>query len=66
MQADFLRFTLSDGAGAAILEVKPNERQLSLKIHWIDIRSYANRFDTCMMSGAVRHEQEWEYWGKFQ
>jgi 3-oxoacyl-[acyl-carrier-protein] synthase III len=55
-QADFLRFTLSDGAGAAILETKPNARELSLKINWIDIRSYAHRFDTCMVGGAVKRE----------
>lgn len=63
LEADFLRFTLSDGAGAAILEGKPNTRQLSLKIKWIDIRSYADRFDTCMMAGAVRNNGEMHYWG---
>ena len=31
LEAAFLRFTLSDGAGAAILETRPNQRQLSLK-----------------------------------
>ncbi|MDH5722004.1 MAG: beta-ketoacyl-ACP synthase III [Alphaproteobacteria bacterium] len=60
-EADFLRFTLSDGAGAALLEAKPNERQLSLKIKWIDIRSYADRFDTCMSAG----ETDNMYWGNF-
>ena len=64
-QADFLRFTLSDGAGAAILETKPNARQLSLKINWIDIRSYAHRFDTCMVGGAVKQDNNWQYWGGF-
>lgn len=64
-QADFLRFTLSDGAGAAILETKPNARQASLKIHWIDIRSFADRFDTCMVGGAVKQSQNWKCWGDF-
>jgi 3-oxoacyl-[acyl-carrier-protein] synthase III len=64
-QADFLRFTLSDGAGAAVLETKPNSRQLSLKVHWIDIRSHAHRFDTCMVGGAVKRDQEWRYWSGF-
>lgn len=63
LEADFLRFTLSDGAGAAILESKPNTRQPSLKIKWIDIRSYADRFDTCMMAGATRDKGETRYWG---
>lgn len=60
-EADFLRFTLSDGAGAALLEAKPNERQLSLRIKWIDIRSYADRFDTCMSAG----EADGQFWGDF-
>lgn len=65
-QADFLRFTLSDGAGAALLETKPNSRQLSLKIHWIDLRSYADRFDTCMVGGAHKAESGWRYWGDYE
>lgn len=64
--ADFLRFTLSDGAGAAILETKPNARQLSFKIQWIDIRSFADRFDTCMVGGATKEESEWRYWGDYE
>lgn len=64
-QADFLRFTLSDGAGAALLETKPNARQLSLKVNWVDIRSYANRFDTCMVGGAVKQDESWNYWSGF-
>lgn len=66
LEADFLRFTLSDGAGAAILERKPNARQLSFKILWIDIRSYADRFDTCMTAGARREPQgTLSPWGDF-
>ena len=51
LEADFLRFTLSDGGGALIAENKPNEKQISLKIKWIDIKSFAGRFDTCMIAG---------------
>tara|TARA_R110002124_G_scaffold149220_1_gene314922 strand:+ start:59921 stop:61048 length:1128 start_codon:yes stop_codon:yes gene_type:complete len=65
LDADFLRFTLSDGAGAAILENKPNDRQLSLKINWIDIRSYADRFDTCMVGGGVKNDGQMKNWGDF-
>lgn len=50
--AEFLRWMLSDGAGAAVLENRPNSKGLSLKIEWIDLRSYANSFDVCMYSGA--------------
>lgn len=51
--ADFLRWTLSDGAGAALFEPKPNERGLSLKVDWIELRSFADRFDTCMSGGMA-------------
>jgi len=64
-QADFLRFTLSDGAGAAVLETKPNSRQISLKIHWIDIRSHAHRFEACMVGGVAKGDEGWRYWGGF-
>lgn len=49
-EADFLRFTLSDGAGAIVLEAKP--RPGSLKIELIDIVSLADRYDPCMWAGA--------------
>lgn len=52
--AEFLRWTLSDGAGAAVLESRPNERGLSLRIDWIDLKSYADTHDTCMWGGASR------------
>jgi len=50
--AEFLRWMLSDGAGAAVLENRPNSKGQSLKIEWIDLMSYADRFDVCMYSGA--------------
>jgi 3-oxoacyl-[acyl-carrier-protein] synthase-3 len=65
INADFLRFTLSDGAGAFILENRPNSRQLSLKIHWIDLRSYADRFDTCMIGGGVVENGIIRFWGDY-
>lgn len=65
IEADFLRFTLSDGAGAAILEDKPNTRHLSFKIKWIDIRSYADRFETCMVGGGARKNGHLQHWGDF-
>jgi len=49
---DFLRFMLSDGAGAMLLQRQPARRGLSLRIEWIDIRSYASDYDTCMYAGA--------------
>lgn len=53
MEADFLRFTLSDGAGALIMEPRPRPEGLSLKVRWIDMVSLAGRFDPCMWAGAA-------------
>jgi 3-oxoacyl-[acyl-carrier-protein] synthase-3 len=55
--AEFLRWMLSDGAGAAILESRPNARGLSLRIDWIDLVSYADRLDVCMYAGANKDEE---------
>ncbi|MCF6224884.1 MAG: beta-ketoacyl-ACP synthase III [Xanthomonadales bacterium] len=53
-EKDFLRWMLSDGAGAVLLQPKPNSIGVSLKIHWIYERSYANEISACMYSGAVK------------
>ncbi|HMG92187.1 MAG TPA: beta-ketoacyl-ACP synthase III [Chryseolinea sp.] len=53
-EKDFLRFMLSDGAGAALLESKPNSEGISLKIEWIEQSSYAHELPTCMYAGAVK------------
>jgi 3-oxoacyl-[acyl-carrier-protein] synthase-3 len=55
-EKDFLRWMLSDGAGAALLQDKPNEDGHSLKIDWIESRSYANEYETCMYSAADKGE----------
>lgn len=44
----FLRFMLSDGAGAFLLEPKPREHGLSLKVNWSYSRSFANEAPLCM------------------
>src|SRR5262249_24413805 len=49
-EADFLRFTLSDGAGAIVLE--PALRPGSLRVRFIDIVSLAGSFEPCMWAGA--------------
>jgi 3-oxoacyl-[acyl-carrier-protein] synthase III len=63
--AEFLRFTLSDGAGAAVLEPRPNARRLSLKILWIDIRSFADRFAPSMVAGGAHAGERLRYWGDY-
>jgi len=54
--ADFLRWMLSDGAGAAFLSGSPSPEGISLKIEWIEHYSFANELETCMYSGAVKNE----------
>jgi len=44
----FLRFMLSDGAGAFLLEPKPRQEGLSLKVNWTYSRSFANEAPLCM------------------
>jgi 3-oxoacyl-[acyl-carrier-protein] synthase III len=55
-EKDFLRWMLSDGAGAALLEEKPNEKGLSLRIDWIETISFANQLQTCMVAGGEKLE----------
>ena len=53
-EKDFLRWMLSDGAVASLLQNKPNENAQSLKIEWIDVKSFANELETCMYAGCVK------------
>lgn len=54
-EKEFLRWMLSDGSGAVLLENKPSGKQ-PLRIEWIDIRSYGNELETCMYAGADKDE----------
>jgi len=51
-EKDFLRWMLSDGSGAFLLEDKPAEKGLSFKIEWIDSISFANEVETCMYAAS--------------
>ncbi len=53
-EKDFLRWMLSDGAGAALLSPEPNKDGLSLRIDWIESASYANQLETCMYAGGEK------------
>jgi 3-oxoacyl-[acyl-carrier-protein] synthase-3 len=55
-EKDFLRWMLSDGAGAVLLQDRPNRNRPSLRIEWIELLSQANRYQTCMYAGAVKQE----------
>lgn len=70
-EKEFLRWMLSDGAMAVLLQGKPNDDGLSLRIDWIEKTSFANTKETCMYAGgekagdgglkgwAMFPEQEW-------
>jgi 3-oxoacyl-[acyl-carrier-protein] synthase-3 len=53
---DFLRWMLSDGAGALLLEAQPRPGRLNLRIDWIEMFSYAGAMETCMYAGAVKDQ----------
>lgn len=55
-EKDFLRWMLSDGAGAFLVENKPRAQGLSLRIDWIEIISQAHSMETCMYAGAEKQE----------
>jgi 3-oxoacyl-[acyl-carrier-protein] synthase-3 len=53
-EKDFLRWMLSDGAGAALVSNLPIAGRLALRIDWIDGISLAHELPVCMYSGAVK------------
>lgn len=55
-QKEFLRWMLSDGAFALLLQSKPNANDLSLRVDWIEITSFANTKETCMYAGGEKDE----------
>lgn len=62
---DFLRWMLSDGAGAFLLQNKPIG-ELSLKIEWMEGFSYAHEMETCMyMGGDKRDDGSLMGWSDF-
>lgn len=64
---DFLRWMLSDGAGAALLQNKPNPDGLSLRIDWIESVSFANQLETCMYAGGEKQDDgQIKGWREFE
>ena len=57
---EFLRWMLSDGAGAMVLENKKSTQGISLRIDWIDLKSHANEFPLCMYTGKNDNQNEGE------
>lgn len=55
-EKDFLRWMLSDGAGAVLLEREPRG-PLSLRVEWIDLSSAAHELPVCMYAGADKNAE---------
>ncbi|PTD96245.1 beta-ketoacyl-ACP synthase III [Pseudothauera lacus] len=55
-EKDFLRWMLSDGAGAVLVERAPRPGSSALRIDWIELSSQAHVLPTCMYAGAARKD----------
>jgi 3-oxoacyl-[acyl-carrier-protein] synthase III len=55
---EFLRWMLSDGAGAFLVQNHPNTQGISLKIEWIELVSHANAYPVCMYAGTTDEKAE--------
>lgn len=55
-EKDFLRWMLSDAAGAVLLQPAPAADGPSLRVDWIDIASYAHELPACMYAGAEKND----------
>lgn len=53
-ESDFLRWMLSDAAGAVFMSGKKNKGKKSLRVDWIEHVSYAGQMDVCMYAGGVK------------
>ena len=64
-EKDFMRFMLSDGAGAVLLQDHP-EGDCSLKVEWVEMTSYANELPTCMfMASELEPNGRLKSWKEF-
>jgi len=56
--AEFLRWMLSDGAGALLLENQTRPTGKSIRIDWIKSFSHANSYPVCMSVGTAKNEND--------
>lgn len=64
-EKDFLRWMLSDGAGAVLLQGQPNAVGLSLRVDWLDIYSFADQMPACMYAGADMEAGSLRGWSRY-
>ncbi len=53
-EKDFLRWMLSDGAGAFLLSSTKNEKDINLRIDWIESSSFAHLVEPCMYMASEK------------
>lgn len=52
--AEFLRWMLSDAAGAAVLCDRPRDGGTNFRVDWVKVRSHADRYPLAMYAGTHR------------
>ncbi len=57
----FLRWMLSDGSGAVLMENKPAETGISLKLNWMHLKSFSGDYPTCMQIGSPWNQADKSY-----
>jgi len=57
-EKDFLRWMLSDGAAAALMTNTPNPTGVSLRVEWVEFKSYSNELETCMYAGGCKQDDK--------
>jgi 3-oxoacyl-[acyl-carrier-protein] synthase-3 len=61
----FMRYMLSDGAGAVVLRPRPSPDQPSFRVEWITLTSYANQTPLCSYLGKPDNSADSPYWGDY-
>ncbi|MDB5256503.1 MAG: 3-oxoacyl-(acyl-carrier-protein) synthase [Chitinophagaceae bacterium] len=55
-EKDFLRWMLSDGAGAFLMSNEKNENEINLRVEWLEGVSYAHEIKPCMYMASEKLE----------
>jgi len=55
-EKDFLRWMLSDGAGAFLMSNEKNENDINLRVEWLEGVSYAHEIKPCMYMASEKME----------
>lgn len=55
---EFLRWMLSDGAGAVYMSNRAVPGKTNLRVNWVEGRSYANEEAVCMFAGGAREQDD--------